>query len=792
MAVTRILLWSFSFILALLCSSAQIQNSTTKLGSSITAGSDSSWKSPSGDFAFGFYHLVTNQYLVGIWFDKISEKTLVWSANRDDPAGKGSTIKLLLNGQLVLTHTNGTQLFICNHTSTKSASMQNDGNFVLRNSSSGIIWQSFDFPTDTILLGQTLVMGQKLHSNANGTVDYSTGQYQLEIQQLDGNILLSAFRFSGPAYWFSNTVGNGNVSLVFNQTTAFMYAIYVEKNSMAYNMTSEVPTPIEDYYHKATINDKGNFQQLAFLKRNGASKWNVVWEAISKPCTVDNICGVYGFCTTPDDKIVNCTCLPGYSPLDPNTPSKGCYPNVVMDFCAPNSSALNFTIQTLNTADNPNHDFADLARIQSTDADKCKKEVMDDCFCVAAVFNSGNNVCYKKRMPLVNSRRSSPATNNMVVFIKVPVENHDLGPKDKKKSPSSAVLLASFLSCSTFAVLFAAIAIYHHPLAQRYIRVQLQPPPKRKPVELNLKAYSFQDLREATNGFKNMLGQGAFGTVYSGVLTLEDEEVEVAVKKLEKVIERGEKEFLTEVQVIGLTHHRNLVRLLGYCNEQSHRLLVYELMKNGTLSNFLFGEGKRPRWESRAEIALGIARGLLYLHEECYTQIIHCDIKPQNVLLDNNFTAKIADFGLAKLLMKDQTRTNTNVRGTMGYIAPEWLKNAPVTTKVDVYSFGVMLLEIIYCRKHMELHPADESMDVEYTILTDWVLSCVRAANLEATVSHDSELLSDYKRFERMALVGVWCTCSNPTLRPSMKKVVQMLEGTVEVDVPPLIDAQMF
>ena len=234
------------------------------------------------------------------------------------------------------------------------------------------------------------------------------------------------------------------------------------------------------------------------------------------------------------------------------------------------------------------------------------------------------------------------------------------------------------------------------------------------------------------------------------------------------------------------------MRLLGYCNEQNHRLLIYELMKNGTLSNFLFGEGERPGWESRAEIALGIARGLLYLHEECDTQIIHCDIKPQNVLLDNNYTAKIADFGLAKLLMKDQTRTNTNVRGTMGYIAPEWLKNAPVTTKVDVYSFGVMLLEIIFCRKHMELHSGDESMEVEYTILTDWILSCLRAGNLETTVSHDFEVLSDYKRFERMVMVGVWCICSNPTLRPSMKKVVQMLEGTVEVDVPPLNDAQMF
>ena len=390
----------------------------------------------------------------------------------------------------------------------------------------------------------------------------------------------------------------------------------------------------------------------------------------------------------------------------------------------------------------------------------------------------------------MNGRRSNSDTNNMVTFLKVPVEDNSWSRKDKKESPSSVVLLASFLSCSVLAVLFAAIAIYHHPLAQRCIHIQ--PPPKRKPVELNLKAFSFQDLQGATNGFENILGQGAFGTVYSGFLTIEDEEVEVAVKKLEKVIERGEKEFLTEVQVIALTHHKNLVRLLGYCNEQNHRLLIYELMKNGTLSNFLFGEGERPSWESRAEIALGIARGLLYLHEECDTQIIHCDIKPQNVLLDNNYTAKIADFGLAKLLMKDQTRTNTNVRGTMGYIAPEWLKNAPVTTKVDVYSFGVMLLEIIFCRKHMELHSGDESMEVEYTILTDWILSCLRAGNLETTVSHDFEVLSDYKRFERMVMVGVWCICSNPTLRPSMKKVVQMLEGTVEVDAPPLNDAQMF
>ena len=146
------------------------------------------------------------------------------------------------------------------------------------------------------------------------------------------------------------------------------------------------------------------------------------------------------------------------------------------------------------------------------------------------------------------------------------------------------------------------------------------------------------------------------------------------MKKLEKVIEQGEREFLTEVRVIGQTNHKNLVKLLTFCDEQSHRLLVYELMKNGTLSGFLFGEGEKQCWDHRAQIVLAIAQGLSYLHEECENQIIHCDIKPQNVLLDSQLNAKIADFGLAKLLMKDQTRTRTNVMGTMGYMAPEWLK----------------------------------------------------------------------------------------------------------------------
>lgn len=323
-------------------------NNTNELGSSIVAGTDSSWKSPSGDFAFGFYPLVSSNYLVGIWFDKIPQKTLVWSANRDDPARIGSTINFTLTGQFLLQHANKTSVLIYNGTNATSAMMQDNGNFVLLNSHSKIIWQSFDSPTDTILPGQTLNMGQMLYSNANGTQDHSTDQYKLLVQKSDGNIVISAFRFSDPGYCSASTNSHTNVRLIFNNVTAFLYAVNGTEN--IFNMTTEVPSPVENYYHCATINDQGNFQQLIYLKESGKD-WTVIWQAITQPCTVNGICGVYGFCTSPDNNTVNCSCLPGYTSFDSNFPSKGCYPNVVMDFSAANSSASNITVVKIQNAD---------------------------------------------------------------------------------------------------------------------------------------------------------------------------------------------------------------------------------------------------------------------------------------------------------------------------------------------------------------------------------------------------------------------------------------------------------
>ncbi|KAF5442024.1 hypothetical protein F2P56_036954, partial [Juglans regia] len=293
-------------------------------------------------------------------------------------------------------------------------------------------------------------------------------------------------------------------------------------------------------------------------------------------------------------------------------------------------------------------------------------------------------------------------------------QNGTPAPNESSSKGLQMDLLVISVACVAFALSILALVAF---LILRY-RLWAY---KKVPYEVSegliddvsLRAFTYIELEVATNGFLEKLGKGSFGTVFKG--TLSSGQRKIAVKRLEKIVAEGEVEFRNEMRSIGRTHHRNLVQLLGYCHEGSNRLLVYEYMSNGTLSDYLFKLEIKPNWDERIKISLNVARGILYLHEECETQIIHCDINPNNILMDEFGCAKIADFGLAKLLMPDHSRTLTGIRGTRGYVAPEWHKNLPITVKVDVYSFGIVFLVIICCRRSIDINvPEDEA------VLVDW------------------------------------------------------------------------
>ena len=284
--------------------------------------------------------------------------------------------------------------------------------------------------------------------------------------------------------------------------------------------------------------------------------------------------------------------------------------------------------------------------------------------------------------------------------------------------------------------------------------------------------YSYADIKRITSQFKDKLGEGGYGTVYKGKLS---DEVFVAVKILNNSQGNGE-EFINEVATMGTIHHVNIVRLVGFCADRFKRALIYEYLPNESLEKFIFSKVVKNyslSWKKLQEIAIGIAKGIEYLHQGCDQRILHFDIKPHNILLDHNFNPKISDFGLAKLCSKEQIAVSmTIIRGTMGYIAPKVLSRnfGNVFYKSDVYSFGMLLLEMVGGRKNIDV--SVESTSQVY--FPEWIYNHLDIGE-ELHIRIEEE--GDVEIAKKLAIVGLSCIQWCPVDRPSMKIVVQMLEG---------------
>ncbi|KAL4572213.1 hypothetical protein LXL04_018983 [Taraxacum kok-saghyz] len=308
----------------------------------------------------------------------------------------------------------------------------------------------------------------------------------------------------------------------------------------------------------------------------------------------------------------------------------------------------------------------------------------------------------------------------------------------------------------------------------------LPPPSPGMSLGFSKSTFTYEELAMATDGFSeaNLLGQGGFGYVHKGVLP---NGKEVAVKQLKAGSGQGEREFQAEVEIISRVHHKHLVSLVGYCISGAQRMLVYEFVPNNTMEFHLHGKN-RPVMEftTRMRIALGAAKGLAYLHEDCHPKIIHRDIKAANILLEFNFDAKVADFGLAKITSDVATHVSTRVMGTFGYLAPEYAASGKLSEKSDVFSYGVMLLELITGRK-----PVDSAQTFMDDSLVDWARPLLTRAledgSFDAIV--DPRLPKDYNPNEMARLVSCAAVCVRHSARrrPKMSQVVRALEGDVSL-----------
>ncbi|XP_058113380.1 G-type lectin S-receptor-like serine/threonine-protein kinase SD2-5 [Magnolia sinica] len=712
------------------------------------------------NFAFGFNPLsdITSFLLVVM---HVGSSTVVWSANRGSPVSNSDKFVFGNDGNARLEL--GNTVIWSTNTTGKGAAMelQNSGNLVLLSNDSMPLWQSFDNPTDTLLSGQNFTVGMKLISNPNS---YNLS-FHLEINS--GDLMFYADFQAPQPYWSMQKESRKTI----NNVGGDIYLAALDSNSWkAYDRNQTLlwqfifsPSSTSNITWAAILGSDGLFS--FYNLQNGISGDAEQMKIPQDSCQTPESCGPYSICYSNN----RCRC-PSALNSGPN-----CNPGIISP-CS--------TVDLVNIEDGLSYFALNfISPVAKADLTGCKDSCRGNCSCIALFFDEKAGKCFlfDHIGSLQQSGNNSPS---YISYIKVP-RNSDSGsnPSDQGSSGKKRFPFVVIIALAT--VLVIVTLIY---LAFRCLRKKKVPePPQGSSEEDNFLEnlsgmpirFSYKDLETATNNFSVKLGQGGFGSVYQGMLP---DGSQVAVKQLEG-IGQGKKEFRAEVSIIGSIHHIHLVRLRGFCAEGSHRLLAYEYMANGSLDRWIFQNnrgGSLLDWDKRFNIALATAKGLAYLHEDCSVKIVHCDIKPENVLLDDNYLAKVSDFGLAKLMTREQSHVFTTLRGTRGYLAPEWITNYAISEKSDVYSFGMVLLEIIGGRKNFD--PAESSEKAHFP---SYVFKKMEEGKLK-------EILDARLRFdeldERVSIaikVALWCIQEDMHLRPSMTRVVQMLEGLSDVPQPP-------
>ncbi|KAJ6827337.1 receptor-like serine/threonine-protein kinase SD1-8 [Iris pallida] len=743
--------------------------------------------SADGTFALGFFSpdpSSKNRY-VGIWYNKVSVPTYVWVANRNAPlAGLTGTLSLAANGTLVV-KANGTSTVVWSSSPASSSAVGNNpvaqildtGNFVIKDDNDAAAsqlyaWQSFDHPTDTLLPGMKLGWNLTSGLNRNLTAwasltDPSPSPYTLAMDVLgDPQIFLwsgstSTWR-SGPwnGFRFSGVPEMKTYSM-------FTFRFVRSRDEVYYTFGLKDPSIVS----RLIVNQTGSTQRLVWLDQ--PKQWNVFWFAPKDQCDQVSPCGPMGVCDPNDSPI--CDCVQGFAPKNPTNwalrdGTGGCVRRTRLD-CRNGTDGFVLVRETKLP------DTSSSAVDTSLGLDQCRAKCLANCSCTAyASADVSGAGCIIWTTQLTDIRVW--AFGGQDLYVRVAAA--DLSPTAEQSRHSGAVAII-VISVVLGTVFVALVACFVCKRRRRKRRVRFPPSVSlNNPYnyqgtdsnDLELPLFNLSTIVDATDNFsaKNKLGEGGFGPVFMG--TLEDGQ-QIAVKRLAKTSVQGRTEFRNEMELIAKLQHRNLVRLLGCCIYGEEKMLVYEYMPNKSLDVFLFDRTKCTLldWQTRYEIIMGIARGLLYLHQDSRFRIIHRDLKASNILLDKDMNPKISDFGIARIFGGDETEVNTRkVVGTYGYMSPEYAMDGVFSVKTDVFSFGVLVLEIISGKKNRGVFFAKADLNLLGYAWGLWK----EGKSLDLV---DDSMSPKYSTNEalRCVKVGLLCVQERPEDRPTMSSVVLML-----------------
>ncbi|CAO2204581.1 unnamed protein product [Urochloa humidicola] len=717
-------------VLALLAACAA---ATDTLSPGDVLAGDATLLSNNSKFALGFFRApapapdgaAPDPWYLGVWFTAVPGRTTVWAANAGNPvsssyaAAASPELTISASGDLIVTNhatKNITWSASARSPATNNATVAvllNSGNLVLLDASSSstprrTLWQSFDHPTDTLLPGAKLGRDNSTGLNLNtrlvsrrSAASPSPGPYCFEVDPSTPQLVLklcnsspSSSSSSAAATYWATGAWNGryfaNIPELTGNVPGFSLAFVddgVEEEYLQFNVTNEATVT------RNIVDVTGQNKHQVWV----GSSWLTLYAAPKAPCDVYAACGGFAVCSyAAAAEAQPCGCMEGFSvrserEWEQGDRTGGCVRDAPLD-CHSNGggtgSAASATTDGFFSV--PGIGLPDGGRVLRNvgSEGECSTACLNNCSCTA--YSYGSQGCVVWQGELINAKQpQSNGTNSAsgeILYLRLAAVEFQK-PGGKKRG----VIIGAVAGASAATLILLAIFIILMMRRKKSKNSTIQAGDTR------LVAFSYRELRSATKNFSEKLGQGGFGSVFRGQLR---DSTAVAVKRLDGSFQ-GEKQFRAEVSSIGVIQHINIVRLLGFCCEGEHRLLVYEHVPNRSLDIHLFhSSGVFLDWGARYQIAAGVARGLAYLHDGCRERIIHCDVKPQNILLDAALLPKIADFGMAKFVGRDFSRVLTTMRGTKGYLAPEWIGGAAVTPKVDVYGYGMVLLELLSGRRN--------------------------------------------------------------------------------------------